>query len=93
MKEIWAGCGLPFFIAGFEMSPYAKAVLSACRLLALGCLFVSLGLYANDIYLYLSHRPASGFLVLALKGLPFLAGAALFWKSRAIAEHLTKDLD
>jgi hypothetical protein len=53
----------------------------------------SLGLYANDIFLYLSHRPANGPLVLALKGLPLLAGAALFWKSRALAEHLTQDLD
>jgi len=80
-------------LAAFEMSPYTKAVLAAFRLLALGCMLVSLGLYANDVYLYLSHRPANGFLVLALKALPFLAGAALFWKSRAIAEHFTKDLD
>ena len=80
-------------MAGFEMSPYAKAVCSAFRLLALGGMLVSLGLYANDIYLHLSHRPASGFLVLALKGLPLLAGAVLFWESRPLAEYLTKDLD
>jgi hypothetical protein len=80
-------------MAGIEMSPYAKAVLAALRLLALGGVLTSLGLYANDIFLYLSHRPANGPLVLALKGLPLLAGAALFWKSRALAEHLTQDLD
>jgi hypothetical protein len=97
MKDIWAGCGLPFFIAGFQMSPYAKAVLAGIHFLALGCMLGSLGLCATDfIELYQWHwsvRPSSGFFVLALKGLPFLAGAVLFWKGRAIAEYLTKDLD
>jgi hypothetical protein len=79
------------------MSPYTKAVRAAFRVLALGCMLVSLGLYANDIgwhiFLHWSDRPPSGFLLLALKGLPFLGGAVLFWKSRAIAEHFTRDLD
>jgi hypothetical protein len=79
------------------MSPYAKAVRAAFRLLALGCMLASLGLYANDIgwhiILHWSDRPPSGRWVLGLKGLPFLAGAVLFWKSRALAEHFTKDLD
>jgi hypothetical protein len=30
---------------------------------------------------------------LALKAIPFLTGLILFWKSRALAERLTKDLD
>ena len=75
------------------MSPYAKAVLSALRLVALGCMLTSLLLYSNDIYLHLRHRRATASWVLALKGLPFLAGVALFWKSRAWAERLTEDLD
>jgi hypothetical protein len=76
------------------MSPYAKAVLSALRLLALGCMLASLTLYANDVYLNLTHRPpADAGWVLALKGVPFLAGAVLLWKSRGLAERFTKDLD
>jgi hypothetical protein len=87
---LWPGC----LIAVIDMSPYAKAVLAALRLLALGGALVSLGLYANDLYLCLSHQPAAdGSFALALKSLPFLAGAVLFWKSRAWAEHFTKDLD
>jgi hypothetical protein len=45
------------------------------------------------LYLYLSHRPCSGPALLALKAAPALAGAALCWKSRPMAIHLTKDLD
>jgi hypothetical protein len=77
------------------LSPYAKAALfvfrlAACGLIVLGCL-----LCAEDLFLYYSPkthapiRPA----VLALKAAPALAGLALFAKSRAIAIHLTKDLD
>ena len=75
------------------MSPYAKAVLAALRLLALGGMLASLSLYANDAYLYLTHRSSDVPWVLALKALPFLAGAALFFKSRALAERFTKDLE
>jgi hypothetical protein len=75
------------------MSPYAKAVLAALRLLALGGMLASLSLYANDIYLYLTHRSSDAPWVLALKGLPFLAGAILFYKSRALAVRFTKDLE
>jgi hypothetical protein len=79
------------------MSPYAKAVLAGIHFLALGCVLVSLGLYANDIgrhlFWSLSERPPNGVLVLALKGLPSLAGVVLFWKGRAIAQHFTKDLE
>jgi hypothetical protein len=75
------------------MSPYAKAVLAALRLLALGGILASLSLYANDVYLYLTHRFSEVPWVLALKGLPFLAGAVLFCKSRVLAVRFTKDLE
>ncbi|MGO8697947.1 MAG: hypothetical protein ACLQVY_09550 [Limisphaerales bacterium] len=75
------------------MSPYAKAVLAALRLLAWGGMLTSLSLYANDVYLYLTHRSSDVPSVLALKGLPFLAGAVLLFKSRSLAERFTKDLE
>jgi hypothetical protein len=50
-------------------------------------------LFASDVYLYLSHRPFSGPALLALKAAPALAGAALCWKAKPMAIHLTKDLD
>jgi hypothetical protein len=75
------------------MNPYTKAVLSVIRLMACGLIILGFGLCASDIYLYLSHHPVSSPVVLALKASPVLAGVALFAKSRAMAIHLTKDLD
>jgi hypothetical protein len=75
------------------ISPYAKAVLFVIRLAACGLIILSLGLYTSDLYLCLSHRPCSGPALLALKAAPALAGVALGWKSKALAVHLTKDLD
>jgi hypothetical protein len=75
------------------LSPYAKAALFVIRLAACGLIILSCGLYATDVYLYLSHQPFSRPAVLALKAVPALAGAALYGKSKAIAIHLTKDLD
>jgi hypothetical protein len=75
------------------ISPYAKAVLFVIRLAACGLIVLSLGLYASDLYLYLSHRPCSGPALLALKAAPALAGVGLGWKAKAMAVHLTKDLD
>ena len=75
------------------ISPYAKAVLFVLRLIACGLIILGFGLWAGDLYLYLSHRPISRPVVLALKGAPVLAGAVLYGKSRAMAVHLTKDLD
>jgi len=40
---------------------------------------------------YVVFRVAPG--KLFLKGIPFLIGLILFWKSRALAERLTKDLN
>ena len=75
------------------ISPYAKAALFVIRLLACGLLILGFGLYASDLYLYLSHRAISRTPVLALKAAPVLAGAALYAKARRLAVHLTKDLD
>jgi hypothetical protein len=78
------------------LSPYAKLALLAIRLAACGLILMSLGLYATDVFLYLSpppHGPMTGPGMLALKAVPALAGAALFWKSKGMAIRLTKDLD
>jgi hypothetical protein len=79
------------------MTPSAKAVLAGIHILALGCILVSLTLYADEFgYLLVSHEaahPTSGVFVLALKGVPILAGGVLYWKGRSLAESLTKDLN
>jgi hypothetical protein len=75
------------------MNPYAKAVQSVLRLIAFGCIILSLALYSSDYFLYLSYRPLPGRGLLALKGVPLLAGLVLGWKARALAERLTRDLD
>jgi len=75
------------------MSPYTKAVIFVIRLAGSGLIIFSLGLYASDLYLYLSHHPCSGPGLLALKVVPALAGAALYWRAKPMAIHLTKDLD
>lgn len=75
------------------MNVYTKVALSIIRLTAFGCIVFSLCLCASDLFLYLSRQVAPKRLLLALKALPFFMGLALYWKSRALAEHLTKDLD
>ena len=75
------------------MSPYAKAALSVLRLIAFGCIILSLAFYSSDYFLYLSHRPLPGPGLLALKGAPLLAGLVLYWKGRVLAVRLTRDLD
>jgi hypothetical protein len=78
------------------ISPYAKAALFVIRLAACGLIILSVGFYAADVFLYLSpepHRPISRPVVLALKAVPALAGAALYGKSKGIAVRMTKNLD
>jgi hypothetical protein len=78
------------------LSPYAKAALFFLRFAACGLIVLGFGLYAPDFYLYFSpppHPPISGPAVLALKGVPVLAGAALYGKSKGMAIYMTKDLD
>jgi hypothetical protein len=74
-------------------SPYIKAALFLIRLIATAFLLCGLFLYYDDLYLWLSGKPPHPILVLALKAVPMLVGLAVFWKSRAIAERLTRDLD
>ena len=75
------------------MNAYTKAAQSVIRLIAFVCVATSFFLYTADLYLFVSHRalPSPGRLV--LKAVPFLAGLILYWKSRAMALRLTKDLD
>jgi hypothetical protein len=75
------------------VNPYTRAAQSIIRLLAFGLVIFSFCLYASDVFLSLSHRPVSRPASLALKGLPFLAGLVLFWKSSGLALYLTRDLD
>ena len=86
-------------------SPYAKAALFTIRLVACGLMIISLALYSTDIFLYLSHHysafsqyfshepPPSGTVMLVLKGIPMVLGLAVCIKSKALAVHLTKDLE
>ena len=81
--------------AGFlPVNVYTKVALSIIRLAAFGFIIFSVSLCAGDLFLYLSprHVPLPPVL-LSLKCLPLLFGLALLWKSRAVAVHLTKDLD
>jgi hypothetical protein len=75
------------------LNPYAKAALFVIRLAACGLIVLGFGLCAGDLFLWLARRPFSGPGLLALKASPVPAGAALYWKAKAIAIRLTKDLE
>ena len=75
------------------MSTYTKAALSVIRLVAAGFIVMSLCLYSPDLFLWLSQKPPHHTGVLVLKAFPLMIGLVLYWKSRDIAERLTKDLD
>ncbi len=75
------------------MNACTKAVVSVLRLAALGLIVLGPCLCASDLFLCLSHRPTAGPWRLALKGLPTLAGLALYWKARGLAERWTKDME
>ena len=75
------------------MSPYSKAATAAIRLVAAGCIVVSICLYLPDILLLLSHKRPDSIILLVIKAIPLVGGVWLLWKSEAIAEQLTKDLD
>ncbi len=86
-------------------SPYAKAALFTIRLVACGLMIISLALCSPDIFLYLLHHSSafsqyfqheaqpSGPVMLILKGIPMVLGLAVYAKSKAMAAHLTKDLE
>jgi hypothetical protein len=75
------------------ISPYAKAALFLIRLVACGLIVLGLLLCGADFYAPYLGRPVSRPIVLALKAVPALAGVALYAMSKAIAIHLTKDLE
>jgi hypothetical protein len=75
------------------MNPYTKAVLFVLRLVAIGLIIVGVLLCGGDFYLFEKNRPVSAWWMLALKGLPILAGVVLSWKARGLAERWTEDLD
>ena len=72
---------------------YTRVAQAVIRLIAFALVVISFFLYASDLYLFLSHQPPPRPGTLALKAIPFLIGVALYWKSRALAGQLTKDLD
>jgi hypothetical protein len=75
------------------VSPIKKAALAAIRLVAVGCIVLSICLYLPDIFELLSHQRLRSVVMLVIKAIPLVAGIWLFWKSDAIAEQLTRDLD
>jgi hypothetical protein len=75
------------------MNPYTKAALFTIRLIAFAFIICSLCFYSSDIFLLLSGHSLQNKLGLVLKAIPLLIGFALLWKSRDLAEQLTKDLD
>ena len=75
------------------MSPIKKAALAAIRLVSAGCILLSICLYLPDIFQLLSHQQPHSIMMLVIKAIPLVAGIGLFWKSEAIAERLTRDLD
>jgi len=67
--------------------------MSAIRLVAAGFMVLSLGLYCPDLFLLLTHHSPHHAGILALKAVPFVIGAVIYWKSEGLANWLTKDLD
>ena len=88
------------------MNLYTRVAQSTIRIFAFAVVVISVVLFASEFsYLYKfagqvgrdlpEERPPSpphpGRLV--LEAICFLIGVVLFWKSRALAERLTRDLD
>ena len=68
--------------------------MSVLRLAALGLVMTSL-LYLGSYVFFAVERKGSGesWFVTGLKAVPLVFGVALWIKSRAIADHFTKDFD
>ena len=75
------------------MSPYTKGALFLIRLAGTGFMVISMALLWSDVLLFLTHRPITSPAVLILKGLPFVLGSVICWKSYPMAKSLTRDLD
>ena len=76
-----------------EPSPYTRAALFVIRLIAFGFMIFSFSLLWEDVFLVLSHHRPHHLHILMLKGIPFLFGMFVFWKSHDMARYLTDDLD
>jgi hypothetical protein len=87
------------------VNPYTRVARATIRLVAFALVLISLLLYAVD-RLYLIHgmmdtvgpspaivRPPLRPGRLVFEAILLLLGVILFWKSRALAEHFTKDLE
>ena len=86
------------------VNAYTKVAQAIIRLIAFALVVTSFILYVSDrsiSYLHAMARlnlakepsppPRPGLPV--LQAIPFFIGLILFWKSRALAERLTKDLE
>jgi hypothetical protein len=81
-----------------------KVAQAVIRLIAFGLVVTSFLLYVSDRSSYYVHALIGSDLtkdqppptrpgLRALQIIPLVVGLILFWKSRALAERLTKDLD
>jgi hypothetical protein len=84
----------------WQVNAYTKVAQATIRLIAFALVVISLLLYVDDLSRMFKFGDNYGSLfvvvhvhTLVLKAIPFLVGLILFWKSRALAERLTKDLD
>jgi hypothetical protein len=86
------------------LNAYTKVAQAVIRLVAFASVVISLLLFADDLYLQFNahgfdtdlhgtHYVVIHVHTLILKAIPLIIGLILFWKSRALAERLTKDLD
>jgi hypothetical protein len=76
------------------MSPYRKTALLLIRLIAFGCMLLSVLLIgANFVLVRTGSQSADGVPMLVVKSLPFVLGFILMLKGSAIARRLTEDFD
>jgi hypothetical protein len=72
---------------------WSKVAQAVIRLVAFALCIVSVLLYLSDLEAALTQRQLSRPAILLLKGIPFLLGLILAFKSQALAARFTKDLD
>ena len=76
------------------MSPYRKGASLVIRMVAFALILFSAIFVASDFFdSKLRRKNDLKIFPLLLKAIPFLAGAALFIKSDALAKKLTEDFD
>lgn len=72
---------------------WTKVAQAVIRLVAFALIVISLLLYLDDIRAVLTQGELSRPVVLVLKGIPFLLGLILSFKTDSLAARWTKDLD